>query len=750
MTEIQCKYRSTEHSYECHIERQNIPNKSFILKGKHSSGKTNENVQWLYFKNCEFTDFPKSFQEVFPNLISICITLSTLNNIDREHIKNWRNLTQIHIAKCQIKYLKGDLFRGLKNLRHISFFGNEIEEIEPDVFDGLKNLELLDLRKNSNIDICFYKNEKSTNFLEEIKNEIKLKCSPKILISQREFNEQNNTKRKILQRLSSENLRLQKESLRLAELMKIFADEDFKDFTLKVGESSFKIHKTLFAARSSTLAEIFKDIEGDFCELGDITEESFKIIYDFIYTEKFPSDAKYFEIFEAANDLKIEDLIQITADYLLENINEENSLEILILSNKYEHEELRKTAFEILSKKYFPDRKLEEDLALQPEKLMKLIEAKQKLEKEFENLHEDLIEFNFIRSSKTYASLLTNHCDDTRIVDILLILSLLALITCAVHQFIKIIFKIFLLLTIFVLFITCVATLLMLSYKTCQLWFLNTERFFIDLVFVIFFLVGQIMHSRQTEITRRLDFMWKLQATEEKEDMENLQAYNRKLLANILPVHVADHFLRRDKNMDEIYHEQCDWVCVMFATIANFSEFYIELEGNNEGVECLRLLNEIIVDFDELMSQNRFSSIEKIKSTGSTYMAASGLTKYTCDKLEFSHVNAMIDYALELFQKVVNVNEHSFNNFRMRVGINIGTVVAGVIGSRKPQYDIWGNAVNVASRMDSTGVLDNIQVTEEVYDIVKDNLAYSFTCRGSINVKGKGTMTTYLMNGLPQ
>lgn len=131
-------------------------------------------------------------------------------------------------------------------------------------------------------------------------------------------------------------------------------------------------------------------------------------------------------------------------------------------------------------------------------------------------------------------------------------------------------------------------------------------------------------------------------------------------------------------------------------------------------------------------------------------MAASGLTQYTCDKLEFNHVNAMISYALELFQKVVNVNEHSFNNFRLRVGINIGSVVAGVIGSRKPQYDIWGNAVNVSSRMDSTGVLDNIQITQEVFDIVKENPNFSFNCRGSINVKGKGTMTTYLMSGLPQ
>jgi class 3 adenylate cyclase len=163
--------------------------------------------------------------------------------------------------------------------------------------------------------------------------------------------------------------------------------------------------------------------------------------------------------------------------------------------------------------------------------------------------------------------------------------------------------------------------------------------------------------------------------------------------------------------LQEIYHEQCDSVCVMFASIPNFSEFYIELEANNEGVECLRLLNEIIVDFDELMSQDRFKDVEKIKSTGATYMAASGLTMQTSDGAGHRHVFAMVDYAIELFQKITDVNEHSFNNFRMRVGINIGPVVAGVIGSRKPQYDIWGNAVNVASRMDSTGILDHIQVS---------------------------------------
>ncbi len=74
----------------------------------------------------------------------------------------------------------------------------------------------------------------------------------------------------------------------------------------------------------------------------------------------------------------------------------------------------------------------------------------------------------------------------------------------------------------------------------------------------------------------------------------------------------------------ELYHEQCDSGCIIFASIPNFSEFYVELESNNEGVECLRLLNEIIADFDEILEEECFKCIEKIKSTGATYMAASG------------------------------------------------------------------------------------------------------------------------------
>ncbi|XP_040079426.1 adenylate cyclase type 5 isoform X2 [Ixodes scapularis] len=260
------------------------------------------------------------------------------------------------------------------------------------------------------------------------------------------------------------------------------------------------------------------------------------------------------------------------------------------------------------------------------------------------------------------------------------------------------------------------------------------------------YIVVLVIHGFQTEATSRLDFLWKLQAMEEKEDMEDLQAYNRKLLGNILPAHVAEYFLSSDHRNEDLYHEQRDSVGIMFASIPNFSEFYMELEANNEGVECLRLLNEIIADFDELLSEEEFKCIEKIKTTGYTYMAAAGLTMAPEDIARNVHVVAMADYALRMKEQLHHVNEHSFNHFKIRIGLNVGPVVAGVIGAKKPHYDIWGNAVNVASRMDSTGEVEKIQVTQEMYSILEP-LGYPMECRGYISVKGKGDMLTYFLTG---
>uniref|UniRef100_A0A3B5LYI5 Adenylate cyclase type 6 n=1 Tax=Xiphophorus couchianus TaxID=32473 RepID=A0A3B5LYI5_9TELE len=267
-------------------------------------------------------------------------------------------------------------------------------------------------------------------------------------------------------------------------------------------------------------------------------------------------------------------------------------------------------------------------------------------------------------------------------------------------------------------------------------------------VILTVFVLALYLHAQQVESTARLDFLWKLQATEEKEEMEELQAYNRRLLHNILPKDVAAHFLARERRNDELYYQSCECVAVMFASISNFSEFYVELEANNEGVECLRLLNEIIADYDEIISEEKYRQLEKIKTIGSTYMAASGLNDSTYDKEGRSHITALADYAMRLREQMKYINEHSFNNFQMKIGLNIGPVVAGVIGARKPQYDIWGNTVNVASRMDSTGVPDRIQVTTDLYQVL-DSKGYVLECRGVVKVKGKGEMTTYFLNDGP-
>nr|XP_032514039.1 Ca(2+)/calmodulin-responsive adenylate cyclase-like isoform X2 [Danaus plexippus plexippus] len=257
-----------------------------------------------------------------------------------------------------------------------------------------------------------------------------------------------------------------------------------------------------------------------------------------------------------------------------------------------------------------------------------------------------------------------------------------------------------------------------------------------------------LLHARQTEWTARLDFLWQVQARDEKREMDALQASNRRILFNLLPAHVATHFLDNQfrTNMD-LYHQSYQRVGVVFASITNYHEFYMELDGNNQGMECLRLLNEIIADFDELLGEDRFGAIDKIKTVGSTYMAAVGLIpdkKMTDDTSTRKHMANLVEFVFSMRDKLKDINDNSYNNFMLRVGINVGPVVAGVIGARKPQYDIWGNTVNVASRMDSTGLPNHTQVTEEVYQVLKD-MPYQFVCRGKVKVKGKGEMTTYFL-----
>ncbi|XP_045865300.1 adenylate cyclase type 4 isoform X1 [Meles meles] len=268
--------------------------------------------------------------------------------------------------------------------------------------------------------------------------------------------------------------------------------------------------------------------------------------------------------------------------------------------------------------------------------------------------------------------------------------------------------------------------------------------------FFIFFFTLLVL-ARQNEYYCRLDFLWKKKLRQEQEETETMENLTRLLLENVLPAHVAPQFIGQNRRNEDLYHQSYECVCVLFASVPDFKEFYSESNINHEGLECLRLLNEIIADFDELLSKPKFSGVEKIKTIGSTYMAATGLNATSGQDTQqdaersCSHLGTMVEFAVALGSKLDVINKHSFNNFRLRVGLNHGPVVAGVIGAQKPQYDIWGNTVNVASRMESTGVLGKIQVTEETARVLQ-SLGYTCYSRGIIKVKGKGQLCTYFLN----
>ncbi|XP_004609493.2 adenylate cyclase type 4 [Sorex araneus] len=267
--------------------------------------------------------------------------------------------------------------------------------------------------------------------------------------------------------------------------------------------------------------------------------------------------------------------------------------------------------------------------------------------------------------------------------------------------------------------------------------------------FIFFFTL--LFLARQNEYYCRLDFLWKKKLRQEREETETMENLTRLLLENVLPAHVAPQFIGQNRRNEDLYHQSYECVCVLFASVPDFKEFYSESNINHEGLECLRLLNEIIADFDELLSKPKFSGVEKIKTIGSTYMAATGLNATSGQDAQqdaersCSHLGTMVEFAMALGAKLEVINKHSFNNFHLRVGLNHGPVVAGVIGAQKPQYDIWGNTVNVASRMESTGVLGKIQVTEETAGALQ-SLGYTCYSRGVIKVKGKGQLCTYFLN----
>lgn len=201
------------------------------------------------------------------------------------------------------------------------------------------------------------------------------------------------------------------------------------------------------------------------------------------------------------------------------------------------------------------------------------------------------------------------------------------------------------------------------------------------------------------------------------------------LLNNILPGPIAECLKLGPATIADDFQE----TSILFADIVGFTKYTETVTPEH----LIGLLNSVFSDFDDLTDKYR---AEKIKTIGDAYMVVAGVPVNCAD-----HAERMADMALDMLAAIAQHNERTGQALQIRVGIHSGPVIAGVIGKKKFAYDLWGDSVNTAARMESHGIPGVIQVSEATYSLLQPN--YRFTERGEIEIKGKGPMRAYLLKG---
>ncbi|HTD57208.1 MAG TPA: adenylate/guanylate cyclase domain-containing protein [Silvibacterium sp.] len=217
---------------------------------------------------------------------------------------------------------------------------------------------------------------------------------------------------------------------------------------------------------------------------------------------------------------------------------------------------------------------------------------------------------------------------------------------------------------------------------------------------------------------------------EKTELIEQKNRENERLLLNILPPEIATRLKEGEQEIADSFAD----VTVLFGDLVGFTA----LSSHTSATEIVDMLNGLFSLFDEAAHE---LGIEKIKTIGDCYMAVCGLPRPCSD-----HADRMAGMALRMVEATRKYGEQKGMNLQLRIGLNSGPVVAGVIGTTKFIYDLWGDTVNLASRMESTGVPGQIQVTRAVYERLKDS--YEFKSRGVVQVKGKGEIEAWLLQGV--
>lgn len=266
-------------------------------------------------------------------------------------------------------------------------------------------------------------------------------------------------------------------------------------------------------------------------------------------------------------------------------------------------------------------------------------------------------------------------------------------------------------------------------------------RFVVPLTTIFSFLLAILLATvnRKSEISVRMSFKGRVEAVLQQQEMKQHRDQATWLIHHLIPTHVIS-----DLRLQGKYSQNHACVGVIFATIVNASEFY-ELESEH-AIDCMRVLNDIVAGFDELLERKEFAGVDKIKTIGaSTYMAASGLDFHKESNQSQGHLVNLINFSMEMLTFIQYVNQSLQFDFKLRIGFNYGPATSGVVGRSKLLFDIWGDTVNIASRMDTTGQVNRIHLPEECSSLLINY--FSFEPCGETIVKGKGIMPTMLVKG---
>jgi adenylate cyclase len=212
--------------------------------------------------------------------------------------------------------------------------------------------------------------------------------------------------------------------------------------------------------------------------------------------------------------------------------------------------------------------------------------------------------------------------------------------------------------------------------------------------------------------------------------MEAEYERSERLLTNILPTTIAQRLKDPSRN---IIADKYDDASILFADIAG----YTKRASDTTPSDLVRFLDRLYTDLDALVDRH---GLEKVKTSGDSYMVVSGVPEPRDD-----HIEALACLALDMADAVADLKDPHGREVPLRIGLAAGPVVAGVVGARKFFYDVWGDAVNVAARMETTDVEGRIQVPQDVYERL--NHAFLLEERGAVDVKGKGVMHTWYLVG---